>query len=70
MEPNSHEKQENAEKQPETASRPDVSLWMFVAGLFILIFVVKFVSCTVLSRVNVLEEMQKAQNPPQVKIVP
>ncbi len=65
---------ENEKNPPDSPappkSRPPLSLWFFCLGLFVLIIVVKFASCTIRSQVDLQGEMKKAQNPPQVEIVP
>lgn len=50
--------------------RPGAGLYFFVASLLLFVFVVKFISCTVLSKVDLKEEMRKAQNPPKIEIKP
>ena len=51
-------------------SRPGMGLYLFAASLFLLIFVMKFVSCTVFSKVDLMEEIRKAQNPPTIQMNP
>lgn len=57
------------EEKKET-SRPGAGLYFFVAGLLLFVFVVKFVSCTVFSKVDLMEEMRKTQNPPTIHVEP
>lgn len=57
------------EEKKET-TRPGAGLYFFVAGLLLFVIVVKIVSCTVFSKVDVMEEMRKAQNPPSVHLNP
>ena len=57
------------EEKKETV-RPSVGLYFFVASLLFFVIVVKFVSCTVFSKVDVMEEIRKAQNPPSVHLNP
>ncbi|MCR5163392.1 MAG: hypothetical protein K6C40_05170 [Thermoguttaceae bacterium] len=57
------------EEKKETA-RPGAGLYFFVAGLLLFVIVVKIVSCTVFSKVDVMEEIRKAQNPPSVHLNP
>ena len=57
------------EEKKETA-RPGAGLYFFVAGLLMFVIVVKIVSCTVFSKVDVMEEMRKTQNPPTIHVKP
>ena len=57
------------EEKKET-TRPGAGLYFFVAGLLLFVIVVKFVSCTVFSKVDVMEEMRKTQNPPTIQVNP
>lgn len=57
------------EEKKET-TRPGAGLYFFVAGLLLFVIVVKIVSCTVFSKVDVMEEIRKAQNPPSVHLNP
>lgn len=62
MEVNTEEKKER--------NRPPMGLYFFVASLFLLVIVMKIVSCTVFSKVDLMEEMRKAQNPPTIHLNP
>ena len=57
------------EEKKETA-RPGAGLYFFVASLLLFVIVVKFVSCTVFSKVDLMEEMRKTQNPPTIQVNP
>ncbi len=61
--------EEKMEEKKER-NRPPMGLYFFVASLFLLVIVMKIVSCTVFSKVDVMEEMRKAQNPPRIEITP
>lgn len=61
--------EEKMEEKKEPG-RPPMGLYFFVASLILLIIVVKFVSCTVFSKVDLMDEMRKAQNPPRIEITP
>ena len=57
------------EEKKETA-RPGAGLYFFVASLLLFVIVVKIVSCTVFSKVDVMEEIRKTQNPPTIHVEP
>lgn len=57
------------ESQAPKTSRPPRSLYYFTFSLLAIVIVMKIVSCTALSKVNVMDEIQKTQNPPQVRII-
>lgn len=66
MEPNEPLNSETKQK----TSRPPAGLVTFALGLILLVIVLKLVCWTVFSQVDVMKEMQKTQNPPQVQILP
>ncbi len=68
---NSTQTNESAPDSNATAkrSRPPQGLFFFAFSLLAMIVAMKIVSCTAFSKIDVMEEIQKSNNAPQVKII-
>ncbi len=55
---------------PTQKKRPPLYLYYWVVVLFLLILALMYLKYNVFSAIDVIQEMNNIQNPPQVKIIP
>ncbi|MBE6428676.1 MAG: hypothetical protein E7028_08905 [Planctomycetaceae bacterium] len=59
----------SSSKETSERSHPPRGLIFFTLSLLALIVVMKLVSCTALSKIDVMEEIKKSHDAPQLRII-
>lgn len=62
--------EQNHDNTPTQKKRPPLYLYYWVVVLFLLILALMYLKYNVFSAIDVIQEMNNIQNPPQVKIIP